>query len=315
MGLTEDASNNPSRTADRAAALRIARVEAQRLINAMLDGDLSPDERRRLSALAQADPKVAEEVVRARRVATMLAAPAASSIEATSSQSAQDAILHALTERGAIRTLRHRRRIGIGRSLIALSLITGIAGIALVQRALPDLRHGGLAGARPLAAVVESTQADAGSGVRTLVATVRGSTAAGPNTTAQPTNTLTAAQPSPVGVAAVREGTDRVRHLIRAGSLDGSWDFSRTIRLNTLGAGTNAPARIAAFTWSTEWSGEPGESVVFVPLGAMSPAAATDRAGVQPAIAGSLVLNRAAAIKPVRAAELAPDLGGTAGAP
>ncbi|MEO0588333.1 MAG: hypothetical protein AAF078_11925, partial [Planctomycetota bacterium] len=254
--MTEDASNNPNRTPDRAAALRIARVEAQRLINAMLDGDLSPDERRRLNALAQADPKVAEEVVRARRVVNMLAAPAASSMETASAGAAQDAILHALAERGAIRTPRHRRRIGLGRSLIALSLITGIAGIALVQRSLPDLRHGGLAGARPLAAVVESTQADAGSGVRTLVATVRGSTAAGPNTTAQPSTALIAAQANPVGVAAVREGTDRVRHLIRAGSLDGSWDFSRTIRLNTLGAGTNTPARSVAVTWSADWSTE-----------------------------------------------------------
>lgn len=309
MGLSTDASNNPSRATDRAAALRVARVEAQRLINAMLDGDLAPDERRRLNTLAQADPKVAEEVVRARRVASLLAAPAASTIDATPSNDAQDAILHALAERGAIRTPRHRRRVGIGRSLIALSLVLGIAGIALVQRAMPDLRHGGHAGPRPLAAVVESTQADAGSGVRTLVATVRGSTDLASDTTA-----VAGPGATPAGVAAVREGTDRVRHLIRAGSLEGSWDFSRTIRLNALGAGTTATSRLTAVTWSSEWSGEPGDSAVFVPLGAVRPSP-TDRAGVQPTVAGALILNRAAAIKPVRAAELAPELVGTAGAP
>lgn len=149
--MTTDPRNNPERIPDE-------------LIDALLDGELDSASKRQLfSELAQ-DPERCERVAREQRMISMLREPIdAPDLSAT--------ILARVHGRRRFLPAPSRRLVRIGRLAAAACVLLTLLGVAAVQRWSPEWARWSPRPA-PVTTLVESSQADASAGVKSVAEAV-----------------------------------------------------------------------------------------------------------------------------------------------
>lgn len=134
------------------------------LIDALLDGELDAKAQMRLYQSLNRDLKKCEDLVRTRRLITMLRAqPEAPDLT--------DAVMARVAARRPFLSGRVRRLVTAGRLACAASLLLGLLGVAVAHRAWPDAMR--LAPvAQPVGDVLRAGQAEASAGVQSLASAV-----------------------------------------------------------------------------------------------------------------------------------------------